>query len=479
MTTHDPSSLEHGGLEAKVLSDLAARSDHATAKATIEAALRAGFATRVTSEAGRAIVLRRVMQRHSALVQSIIDRQACRKDAPDLCELHTICLETGFAPDAAQQRAIETILSSPISIVHGGPGCGKTTVAGIAARYIERAEPSHRQVVVAFSAKVAMETARKCGLEGSTMHAFAGLAPGEEMQDTDIVRDDVGTLYVDEAFSAQPALLNAMFRTTPPHCRIVFLGDPMQLAPIGDGRALHDALAIGLIPSARLETSHRLGGNSHLSKQAARIASGQQPTAGPNLAILESGLGQSQSQAATERAAYAVRLHKEAIARRRSCVMLTPVQYGISGHVSLNALVSRGSPRVGDPIVAIETDRDGRWRNGQRGTVLASALKQLTIQMETGKVVDAVWGERGFLLAHAMSAHRAQGLEYDESILLLTRENERTATRQMMVSAMTRARKCTIITEPGVLAKIVSRDQLHDRPRTLQAAIERRTDKAR
>lgn len=472
-------TLENGGLEARVFRDLASRSSESAAKAMIETAIRSGFASRVSTDAGRAIVMRRVMQRHSTLVQSIIDRKACRKDEPDLMLLNQICLDNGFIPDAAQQAALEAILTNPVSIVHGGPGCGKTTVAGIAARYIERAEPIDRQVVVAFSAKVAMETARKCGLEGATMHAFAGLAPGEEMSETDIVRDDVGTLYVDEAFSAQPALLNAMFRTTPPHCRIVFLGDPMQLAPIGDGRALHDALAIGLIPSARLETSHRLGGNSHLAKQAARIASGHEPIEGPNLSILTAGLGEGQTQSATERAAYAMRIHTEAIRRRTSSVILTPTQYGISGHVNLNALVTRGRPRVGDPIVATATDRDGRWRNGQRGSVLAASGDDLSIQMETGRVVNGRWGEPGFLLAHAMSAHRAQGLEYDESILLLTRENERTATRQMMVSAMTRARRCTIITEPGVLAKIVSRDQLRDRPKTLQAAIERRTDKAR
>lgn len=470
-----PATITKGGLAHDVTMDLAARRGLQAAKEAVRTAIGDGTASVVPTESGPALVLRRVMSRHAHLLQSIQDRRSQPKPPADGAALLTTCLASGFAPDTAQSGALATIVGSAVSIIHGGPGCGKTSIARIAASHLQETEPGREQVVVAFSAKVALETARKCGLRGMTMHAFAGLRPGEEESASILNRDTVGTLYVDEAFSAQPALLHAMFRCTPPTCRIVFLGDPMQLAPIGDGRALHDILASGLVPSAMLATSHRLGANSHLAKQAARIAAGHPPLAGPNLSIATSGSAPA-PQAAWERAAYACALHRDAIRRNRSSIILTPTQYGVTGHVAINQAVTHGRTGIGDPVIAVATDREGRWRNGQRGIVTGRFGGFLTIQMETGTTLSVDPRDKAFLVAHAMSAHRAQGLEYDEAILVLTRENERTATRQMIVSAMTRARRCTIVTEPGVLERIVSRDQMAARPKTLEAALARRPD---
>lgn len=456
--------IDKGGNVEDVILGIAARRGMEAAREAVRYALD----TKGVYQVKNHIVVRKAYMRHATLLMYVKSRLAYTSDAP-APDVFGACLELDFEPDPAQREALELMVRSPVSIVHGGPGCGKSTIARVAAHAIAQVD-SRRQVVVAFAAKVALETARKCGLEGMTMHAFAGVTPGDE-ENPGITRDDVGTLFVDEAFSAQPALLAAMFRVTPPSCRIVFLGDPMQLAPIGDGRALHDLLSLALIPSVRLKTSHRLGASgSHLATQAERISRGIAPVAGAGLRIL---IGEGRGrQYHADAAATAIREYREARRRGRSCIMLTPTQYGITGHVSLNEGVTGGRIKAGDPIVTTESKPD-RWTNGEKGVVTGREGSELAVTMESGRMVLIDEGESGWLPAHAMSAHRAQGLEYDEAILVVTTEGERTATRQMLVSAMTRAKSCTVITEQGCLHRIVTKDQVSDRPATMAEANRR------
>uniref|UniRef100_UPI001952D85B hypothetical protein n=1 Tax=Stenotrophomonas maltophilia TaxID=40324 RepID=UPI001952D85B len=57
----------------------------------------------------------------------------------------------------------------------------------------------------------------------------------------------------------------------------------------------------------------------------------------------------------------------------------------------------------------------------------------------------------------------------DRVIAVLTRDMSRTASRQLLVSATTRARHCTLITERGVLGEIVARDDLATRPNLVRS----------
>ncbi|WP_428999664.1 AAA family ATPase, partial [Stenotrophomonas maltophilia] len=83
-------------------------------------------------------------------------------------------------------------------------------------------------------------------------------------------------------FSAEPALVLNILRATKPTTRVILIGDPDQLPPIGQARALHDLAEIGALHHVHLEQAHRLGGSSsHLGSQTRRIAAGHEPVAGP------------------------------------------------------------------------------------------------------------------------------------------------------------------------------------------------------
>ena len=402
---------------------------------------------------------------HQAIIGAIAVRLPAWRAIPSTALINAVTAGCGFAPDELQASALRSMLSHPFTVVTGPPGCGKSTLIAAASRYLARAEPERRQIVTAYAAKIAVVTAAKCGLAGYTLHELTGTLPGQEDQGPGAPIDaDIGTIYVDEAFATPPGLIHRILVQAPPDCRIVLCGDPDQLPPIGRGRALHDLVAVEAFPVARLRTSHRLGDNGHLAEQAQRASRGLPIRPGPGLKILFEQKPGRESDA--RKARLAVKLRGDAVAAGRRTIALTTSRHGAAGHAAINALVAGSDrPGLGHSVITTAGHRERLWRNGQSGLVveLDDDTRTMLVAFDDGSQVRTSCDDDTIVLAYAMSIHRAQGLEYDECIVVIGRGASRHATRQSLVSAMTRARRCTIITDVGVLDDVVKRDALTTR----------------
>lgn len=400
-----------------------------------------------------------------ALCLYVAQRGRLRQNSIDEHLLAEAIQSSGRKLDSRQAEAVRTMITMPLSLTTGGPGTGKSTIAAIASRYFSALKPGAAIACSAFSARAASAIASKCQATGFTLHSLTGVQPGEERAFGKRNLKPFDLIIVDEVFSADPALVLNILRSASDETPILLLGDPDQLPPVGYGRAIHELAELKALPHTHLTLAHRLGGDSHLAEQIRRAAAGFEPRPGPGLDIITL----RQSMNAGDAAQLAARTYREHIARDLTSVVLTPTQYGLAGHRAINRLIlGRNTLRAGDPVITTQACPNGRYRNGEAAILthddgrLALAFQDKTIEIDES-------ARSAIQPSHAMSAHRAQGLEFDRVILVLTRDMSKSASRQLIVSAATRAPHCTIITERGCLASIVKRDDVASRPQIVRS----------
>ncbi len=366
-----------------------------------------------------------------------------------------------------QRDAAGGMLRSLLSIVTGAPGTGKSTTIAAAAAAMRTAGETGRIVVAAFSARVAIATARRASIEGMTLHALTKTRPGADIGSGDPLDRHIAMLFIDEAFAVEPAMIMRVLRLAAWTTRIALVGDPDQMPPIGTGRCVHDMLECGLAPHWRLTVPHRLAGSNHLRRQIQRVGEGHVPIPGRGLRIVtttdENGGGKA-------KAMMAAKLVSGSMNAGRSCIALTTTRHGFCGHVAINRLITGTAlPRRGDELITIERDPGGRWKNGERATVIDTAGDSMEIEFEDARRLWVDRKDARIALGYAMSGHRAQGLEYDRGVLVLDNAGRHLLSRQYLVSALSRAPDMVVLTSPGLLRMAVARDEIATRAPTLKA----------
>jgi len=338
----------------------------------------------------------------------------------------------------------------------------------------------------------------------STLHRLLRLRPDSTRAGVDRerpLRADV--VVVDEASMVDLALMAKLLRAVPPDARLLLLGDKDQLASVEAGAVLADLCgdAPGFSPSfaARvsavtgqavpegdaacdspvrdavvvLRESRRFHADSGIARLAAAVNRGDGDAA---CALLGGGapdLGwrpAADGRAARERLADAA---ADGFGAYLACVasgappaevfaafdrfrMLCAHRAGSGGVAGVNRLVedaleARGLLRrtgpwfVGRPVLVTRNDHVLRLANGDVGVVLPDPE-------EAGRVAVAFPAADGGvrrvsparLPAHetvwAMTVHKSQGSEFDRVLLLLPAEPSRVVTRELLYTAITRAR---------------------------------------
>jgi exodeoxyribonuclease V alpha subunit len=159
--------------------------------------------------------------------------------------------------DATREQAevCERLFRLPLSVVTGPAGTGKTTVIEALIRGVRRAEGEGAGVLVlaptgkaADRAREVLEKASLHRVETVTVHSF--LASNGWLNDNLTFKRSggkkaaVGTLLLDEASMLDLELAAALFRAIDwQHTRrLILVGDPGQLPPIGRGRVFADVI---------------------------------------------------------------------------------------------------------------------------------------------------------------------------------------------------------------------------------------------
>lgn len=406
--------------------------------------------------------------------------------------------ESGMTFSEKQREAIRAAEEEGVMLITGGPGTGKTTILrGILSLYDQ---VGIRYVLAAPTGRAAKRLTEVTGREASTIHRLLEAKLDPASGKTVFMRDENNPLkaeaiLVDEMSMVDVVLLYRLLQAIPQGKRLIMVGDPDQLPPVGPGSPLRDILKSGALRTVSLTEIFRQAAQSRIVMNAYSVNRGQMP----DLQNRKDGDFFFMPRQTDEEIARTV---CELCSRRLPANMhipadqiqvLTPSRKGGTGTASMNALLQKvlnpPSPakaerkrgdtvfRVGDRVMQIRNNYDMLWRsrdgsqvgagvfNGDVGIVEALNLDQETLAVAfDDRIVDYDYAQLGELeLAYAMTVHKSQGSEYRAVILAAGNVSPYLLYRKVLYTAITRARKIFILVGQAAAVETMTVSDHHSR----------------
>jgi hypothetical protein len=146
--------------------------------------------------------------------------------------------------------ALQTLFRQRLSVLTGGAGTGKTSLVRVFLDQIERSEGRHPSLLLAPTGKARVRLSTKTGRNAMTIHQFL-LRQDWFVPDLFVLKSEstkepfaARTVVVDECSMIPTDLFGALLKAldTGPLSRLVLVGDPNQLPPIGPGRPFVDII---------------------------------------------------------------------------------------------------------------------------------------------------------------------------------------------------------------------------------------------
>lgn len=370
--------------------------------------------------------------------------------------------EMGFTFAEEQRHAIRTALISPICIISGGPGTGKTSIQRAILNIYKKSFPDSNVVCCAPTGRAARRMEQSTGYPASTIHKVLNLTAGEvhELKDIDLLEADL--VLVDEVSMMDMLTTWYLFNALPPSCRLILVGDADQLPSVGPGAVLNELLACGQLPAVILDKVFRQSEGSLVAENAQRIRHG----------VTDLKFGDDfqfwPSAEETQSAQYLMWFYKREVDRYGvdNVALLTPFRKkSKTGVYSLNAAlhdtinpasqekdeIETGQRilRVGDKVMQMK-NRDFA-SNGDIGYICTSKRDSdgILVEVDFGddRVVAYEDAEslRQVELAYAATIHKSQGSEYDAVLINIQNMHGKMLNRALIYTAETRAKKQVII----------------------------------
>lgn len=193
-----------------------------------------------------------------------------------LQELAAICYLQGITLSEEQRVSVLQIATERLSILTGGPGCGKTTTTRALVGLLQ--EKGRRIMLAAPTGRAAQRMSEVIGLEAKTIHrllewdrAKGGFRHHEDNPlETDI-------LIIDECSMLDVHLAASLLRAIPLQVQLVMIGDADQLPAVGAGNVLKDMISSGVVPCMKLTKVFRQAQESRIISYAHQINRGEVP----------------------------------------------------------------------------------------------------------------------------------------------------------------------------------------------------------
>lgn len=401
------------------------------------------------------------------------------KEVPvSVSRLEQVERETGVLYDEVQKKAIASALSNGLSVLTGGPGTGKTTTLKAIISLLE--ETGAKIALAAPTGRAAKRMSELCSREAKTIHRLLEVEWSDDRQI--FKRNEKNPLefdciIVDELSMMDITLFEALLKAMTVECRLVLVGDVDQLPSVGAGNVLNDIIESGKVPVTRLDKIFRQASKSLIVTNAHRIIKGEMPETKSD----ESDFYIVNSAEPDElvKSLYCERLRKSFGFKPENIQVLCPSKKRRTGTVNINnQLQSIINPqnlmskreiskkgfvlREGDKVMQVKNNYDVVWTkdNGEQGKGIFNgdigvlekidkATSTLTVifddktAMFTGEEIDDL------TLAYAITVHKSQGSEFDCVILLVCDLPPQLKYRNLLYTAVTRAKKLLIIVGKG------------------------------
>ena len=393
--------------------------------------------------------------------------------------IRNIAKECGIEYSDEQTQAIREAATSGLLIVTGGPGTGKTTILnGILSLF---GQMQMKCLLAAPTGRAAKRLTEVTGEDASTIHRLLETDIDPHTGKMFFVRDEDNPLkadavIVDEMSMVDVQLLHSLLQAIPRRKRLILVGDPDQLPPVGPGFPFSDMLRSGQLPTVRLTEIFRQAQQSLIVMNAHKVNRGEMP----ELKAVNSDFFfmRRQSEDAVAqlvRDLCTTRLPQNMGIQPDQIQVLSPTRKGGVGTVALNQMLQAAlNPaaaekrerqfgdyifREGDRVMQIRNNYDIIWKKTDGSTVgtgifngdvgIISAIdpnaETMTIVFDDREADYDFTQLNELEPAYAMTVHKSQGSEYRCVILTAWNGSPYLLSRSILYTAITRARELLII----------------------------------
>ena len=396
--------------------------------------------------------------------------------------------ETGTVLDEMQKKAVQEAAGHGLLILTGGPGTGKTTTINAIIRYFEGEGAEIR--LAAPTGRAAKRMTEATGYEAQTIHRLLELSgmPEDDREGQPIHFErnaenplETDVIIIDEMSMVDIHLIHSLLMAVTAGTRLILVGDENQLPSVGPGNVLRDIIRSGQFPVVELKKIFRQASESDIVVNAHKINKGEQVEI--NNKSRDFFFLKRYDADIIIRVVIALiqeKLPKYVEAKPFEIQVLTPMRKGLLGVERLNQIlqsylnppdaskkekeIGQGLFREGDKVMQVRNNYQLEWEiRGRYGIPIEKGvgvfngdtgiIKTINEFAETAEVEfeDGRWAEYSFKqldeleLAYAVTIHKSQGSEYPAVIIPLLSGPRMLMNRNLLYTAVTRARKCVTV----------------------------------
>jgi exodeoxyribonuclease V alpha subunit len=442
--------------------------EEAEAKRGIENAVERGYISIADGSAAAVKMLYLSSLYHAEKECAAAIKRICSAQNHRGRKISGIVSGSGISFNREQTDAVENVSMSPLSVITGGPGVGKTTVIS---EIVRRAKIAKLRIYLcAPTGRAAKRMSEACRFAAMTIHRLLKWEPERKSfvyNDKRPLNCDI--LVVDEVSMLDIQLAYYLFRAVASGTSVVLVGDADQLPSVGPGNFLSDLIKSGKAKTTHLKEIYRQASGSGIIFNAHLVNSGKMPDTTPVPREKKSDFYWVDSNSPEDASDLIVRLASSRIPKRfgmdplRDIQILSPMNKGICGAIALNKKLqetlnpdNHKKPqfrfgetvfRAGDRVMQTSNNYDKSVFNGDMGRIYHINYEDKKFTVE----YDGVHVEYDFLEAdqlvhcYATTVHKAQGSEFPAVIVPVLTQHFIMLRRNLLYTAITRAKKLLVL----------------------------------
>lgn len=392
-----------------------------------------------------------------------------------------------------QKNAITGAINNGVFVITGGPGTGKTTIIKC---ILEILSAQQKNVsLVAPTGRAAKRMSDSTGREAKTIHRLLEVNAIQSEQSFFVHNESnplkTDAVIVDEVSMVDAALMCSLLKAMPRDCKLILVGDKDQLPSVGAGNVLADVLQSGVVKFCMLTKIFRQDEKSLIITNAHLINEGKMPLIdNTSMDFFFESKNDSEIIKNTILDLVTTRLPKFLKVDPQTIQVLAPLKAGVCGIENLNkVLQEKINPpasnkrqveyghtifREGDKVMQMSNNYDLEWKkhglfadetgqgvfNGDIGIIstIDPQTSEVIVEFEDGRICLYTRPDLMDLsLSYAITIHKSQGSEFDTIIIPAIAGPSIILTRNLIYTAVTRAKKMVVIVgEKQYLKRMVS-----------------------
>ena len=398
------------------------------------------------------------------------------KDYPGNFEEDIAKAESALGIEFAQNQktAVKNSLCYRIMVLTGGPGTGKTTTLNGIIYNFERKGISF--ALAAPTGRAAKRMTELTGKEAKTIHRLLEYgengAFGKNRENT-LQYDAV---IIDESSMVDLFLFSSLIQAMNISSRLILVGDANQLPPVGPGCVFKDIIASGAVSVVELNEIFRQSRESLIVTNAHEIINGRMPECADkkhDFFFIPSSSPEDLAMKVAD--LYTARLPRAyGFDPMTDIQIICPTKKTLCGTASLNAMLKEiANPRKGgeneitfretvfregDKVMQTRNNYEIAYENiagtedrgvfnGDIGRIesISPDSDEMVICFDDKRVTYCAQDLEDVELAYAITVHKSQGSEWDAVILPVMEGYDALFTRNLLYTAVTRAKKLLVI----------------------------------